>query len=92
MGLGDPDAIVLTEADEKHDALLEHPIPGVTIGKLEALILAGRPLAKQDVARVFASKVCGQSQFEGASEEHCRPCVLLLPAVEIAVAIPSRAG
>jgi hypothetical protein len=73
MRLGDPDAIVLTEADEQDDALLEHTIPGVTIGKLEVLIFAGRLLAKQDVSWIFASKAGGRGQFEGTSQEHPPP-------------------
>src|SRR5215472_11318112 len=33
-----------------------------------------------------------QCKFEGAAEEHGCSCVFLLPTVEIAVAIPLRAG
>src|SRR5215469_98086 len=61
------------------------------IGKLQVLVFAGRPFAKEDIARVFVAEVGAQSKFESTSEEHRRPRVLFLPAIEVSVAITSRA-
>ena len=41
---------------------------------------------------IFPAKERAQSQFEGATEEHRRPRVLLLPAIEIAMPIAPRTG
>src|SRR4029077_6563219 len=60
--------------------------------ELQTLVLTGRPLAKQDGGRVFAEEVGAQGLFEGSAEEHGGPGILLSPAVEVAMAIASRAG
>jgi hypothetical protein len=80
-GLANANAIVLTETGEEHDALLEHPVPAVTAGELQRLILAGRPFAEENLARVLPTKQGTQSVLEGTPEQHHRPVVLLLPAL-----------
>src|ERR1039457_2114887 len=59
---------------------------------MQLLDLAGRPLRKQYRSGIFPAKERTQGLFECAPEQHRRPCVLLLPAVEIAIPIPPRAG
>ena len=90
--LGDPDAIVLTEPGQEHDALPQHAIPGVSVGVVQALVLIGRPLGEQDCSGIFPAKISAQGLFEGAAEEHRRPSVLFFPAIEVAMPISPRAG
>src|SRR5437763_12641028 len=59
---------------------------------LELLILTGLPFLKQGSRRILPQKEGGQSSFKGAPEEHGRPGVFLLPAIEIAMTVASRAG
>jgi hypothetical protein len=68
--LVNPDAVILAEAGEKHDPLLEHAIPSVVVRKMQILIFASRPFAKEDVSGIFTAKVSTQSLFEGTPEEH----------------------
>ena len=56
------------------------------------LALTGRPLGEQHCSGIFSAKERAQSPFEGATEQHRRSGVLLLPAVEIAMPIAPRAG
>ena len=56
------------------------------------LVFVRRPLAEEDVARIFAAKVGAQGLFEGAAKEHGCTGVLFLPAIEVAMAITPRAG
>ena len=91
-GLADLDTIVLAEPVQKHDSLPEHAIPGISVGVVQALALASRPLGEQNCSRIFPAKIGAQSLFESAAEQHRRSCVLFLPAIEIAMAIPPRAG
>src|SRR5439155_9713158 len=74
------------------NALLEHGIPAIAMRVLELLILIRLPLLKQGRRRVLPEKVGGQSPFKDASEEHGCPGVFLLPAIEIAMTVASRAG
>ena len=46
----------------------------------------------RDISRIFSAEEGAQSLFEGATEQHCCPGVLLFPAVQIAMPIPARAG
>ena len=90
--LVNPDAVVLAEAGEEHDPLLEHAIPGVVVRKVQILIFASRPFTKEDVPGIFTAKVGAQSLFEGTPEKHRGTSVFLFPAIEIAMAIAPRAG
>src|ERR1017187_8585338 len=59
---------------------------------MQALILTGRPLGKEQCSGILTAKKGSQRSFEGAAEQHRRPGVLLLPAIEIAMPIAPRAG
>ena len=59
---------------------------------MQALVLTRRPFGEQDCPGIFPAEKGTQSLFEGAAEQHRGPGVLLLPAIEIAVPIPPRAG
>src|SRR5579864_5853881 len=59
---------------------------------MQALGLTGGPLGEQDGARIFPAKEGTQGLLEGATEQHRRTGVLLLPAIEVAMAIAPRAG
>jgi hypothetical protein len=48
------------------------------VRKMQILIFASRPFAKEDVSGIFTAKVSSQSLFEGAPEEHGRPECLSL--------------
>src|SRR2546425_9458375 len=82
-GLANAHAILLAEAVEQLNALLEHAIPGVTMRVLELLILIEFPFLKQGSRRVLAEEVGGQSTFKGAPEEHGCPSIFLFPAIQI---------
>jgi hypothetical protein len=85
------DAIVLAEAVEQLNALLEHAIPGIAMRVLELLILIKLPFLKQGDRRVLAEEIGVQSAFKGAPEEHGCPNVFLLPAIQITMTVAPRA-
>src|SRR5205807_7769735 len=91
-GLANADAILLAEAVEQLNALLEHAVPAVAMRVFELLILTEFPFLKQGSRRVLPEKVGGQSPFKGATEEHGGPGVFFLPAIEIAMTVESGAG
>src|SRR2546425_1218467 len=68
--LANADAVVLAEALEQLNTLLQHAVPGVAVRVMEPFLLARRPFAKQDSGWVFAQEVGRQGLFEGAPEEH----------------------
>src|SRR3989442_10655521 len=85
-------AILLAEAVEQLNALLEHAIPAIAMRELQLLILIECPLLKQGSRRVLPQKVRGQSPFKGAPEEHGCPSIFLLPAIQITMTVSARAG
>src|SRR5579872_828286 len=85
-------ATVLTETGQQHQSLPQHPIPRVSVRIVQVLTLTGRPLFEQGCSWIFATKYSTQGSFEGAPKEHRRASVLFLPAVEVAMPIPPRAG
>src|SRR2546430_2679318 len=89
--LANADAVVLAEPVQELNPLLQDAVPGISVRVLQALVLAWSPLAEQNGRRVFAEEVGSQSPFEGSAEEHGGSRILLLPAIEIAVAITAWA-
>src|SRR5436190_17217337 len=61
-------------------------------GVMQGLVLVCRPFLEESGCRIFPPEVSSKSLFEGASKEHGGPGVLLLPAVEIAMAVFARAA
>src|SRR5579864_2511345 len=92
LRLADPDPIVLAESGQQCDPLPEHPIPGVSIGVMQALVLTGGPLGEQHCSRIFPAKESSEGLFEGAAEQHRGAGVFLLPAIEIAMPIAPGAA
>src|SRR5439155_27179457 len=90
--LANPNAILLAEAVEQLNALLEHAIPAIAMRVLELLILIELPFLKQGSRCVLLEKEGGQSAFKGATKEHGCPGVFLLPAIEIAMTVAAWAG
>src|SRR5207247_4200051 len=74
-GLANAHAIVLTEAVEQLNALLEHAIPAIAMRVFQLLILIELPFLKQGSRRVLAQKEGGHSPCKGASEQHRFPGV-----------------
>src|SRR5208282_504956 len=66
--------------------------PGVVAGVGQAHVLASSPLLEQHRRRVFAAKKGGQGLFESSAEEHGRARVFLLPTIEVAMPVTSRAA
>src|SRR5206468_4323040 len=91
-GLANANAILLTEAFEQLNALLEHAIPAVAMRVFELLILIQLPFLKQRSRRILLQKEGGQSAFESTPEEHGCPGVFLLPTIEIAMTVAAWAG
>src|SRR5207245_7457445 len=82
--------VILAEAIEQLDSLLEHAVPGVAVRVLELLILIELPFLKHGSGCVLPKKEGGQSAFKGASEQHGCPAVLFLPAIQITMTIAPR--
>src|SRR5207244_11890160 len=91
-GLANADTVFLTEAIEQLNPLLQHAVPAVPVRVVQWLILIDGPLAVESSGRVFPSEICGQGLLEDATEKHGCPGILLLPAIQIAVTIASRAS
>src|SRR5205807_7371383 len=91
-GLANANAILLAEAVEQLNALLEHAIPAVAMRVFELLILTELPFLKQGSRCVLAQKEGRQSAFKGASEEHGCPGIFFFPAIEITMTVAARAG
>jgi len=85
--------VVLGEAVEQLYAGLQHAIPAVAfrIVDLGFLLLAGHPFPVEHRRGILALEVGSHRLLEGSSEQHCRPGVLLLPAIEVAMLIAARA-
>src|SRR4051812_12506881 len=62
------------------------------MGILQVLVLIGRPLVEQDCSGIFPTEIGSHSGFKGPAEQHGCTVVLLLPAVEIAMPITTRAS
>src|SRR2546428_6401999 len=56
------------------------------------LILIELPFLKQGSRCVLPQEIRSQSPFKGPPEEHGCPGVFLLPAIEITMAVATRAG
>ena len=54
--------------------------------------LAGRPLLEQDYRWIFVAEQGRHRLLEAATEQHGGANVLLLPAIEVAMAVTARAG
>ena len=91
-GLADSDAVVLGEAIEQLDPLLQHAVPRRAIRILELAVLMGGPFAKQHCSGVISAEVGGQGLLEGATEQHRCPGVFFFPAVQIAIPVAARAA
>ena len=91
-GLANADPILLAEALEQLDALLEHAVPGIAMRVLQWLTPIERPFLKQGSGRILMQEIGRQSTLKGAPEEHGRLAVLLLPAIEIAMPVAPWAG
>src|ERR1019366_6221735 len=86
------DAPVLHEALEQLNALLKHVVPGVVARVRQLQVLTRCPLLKQNGRWIFATEQSRHRLFEAAAEEHGGANILLLPAIEVAMAVTARAG
>ena len=92
LGLANADTVVLGEALEQLDALLQHAVPRSAVRILELAVLVGGPFAEQHGCGVLSPEVRGQGLLEGATEEHGGAGVFLPPAVEVAIPVAARAA
>src|SRR5207237_380192 len=89
-GLANTNAVVLCEALEELDPLLQHTIPSCALGVFEGAVFVKSPFSEQRGCRVLPPKVSRQGLFERSAEEHCCSSVLLPPSVEIAMPVAAR--
>jgi hypothetical protein len=90
--LGNPDAVVLNEAFQQLNALPQHVLPAVVRAIFNWAVLMGTPLLEEDGCGVLVQKKCSQRLFEYTAEEHAGAGILLLPAIEIPVAVATWTG
>src|ERR1700680_1031985 len=88
----DANAILLSQLLKEVDSLVCHPVPGVTLAIFEWSIAIGPPFLEKLRRAILATKVGSQCLLETTAKDHRRPGVLLLPAVEVAISITTRAG
>jgi len=63
--LTNADAVILAEAVEQHDALLQHAVPAVAVRVVQVLVLVGSPFAEQGGGSVLAQEIGAERSFEG---------------------------
>jgi len=91
-GIPDSYPVILDKSREQVDPLLKHLIPGFALGVLQRRVLVLRPSLEKRATRVFAAEQRSQCLFEGTTEQQPGPGFFLLPAVQVTIAVPERAG
>src|SRR5579872_1631764 len=74
------------------NTLMGHPVPGVVLRVFECRFSPDTPLLEQDRRAVLPTEVRRQSLLEAPAEEQGSLGFLFLPAVQIAIAIATRAA
>src|SRR5208282_1891709 len=71
-------------------ALMDQPIPGLSLLVLKRSIPESAPLTIKHRAAIIAAKIGLKGFFKAATEDHGSPGLLLAPAVQVAMAIATR--
>src|SRR5690348_18293212 len=74
------------------DALLQQSIPGIAFAVCQSRILISCPFLIEGHATVLIVEVSRERLFKAAAEDHGGTGVLLLPAVEIPIAVQAWAA
>src|SRR6185437_6892940 len=74
------------------NALFEHAIPTSAFGIAKRLVPIRGPLPVEGYGSILPAEVGSECLLERSAEEHGRPSILLLPTIDVAVAITTRAG
>src|SRR6266581_5369722 len=74
------------------DSLMEEAVPGLSFAVFKWSIAVRVPFFEKRSSAIFLRKVGPQSFFKTATEDHRCPCLFFPPAIQIAVAVASRAA
>src|SRR6266436_4777232 len=74
------------------DPLVEEPIPGLSFAKFKRSVAVCIPFLEKHGSAILFTKVGTKGLFKAATEDHRCPCLLFPPAIQIAVAVASRAA
>ena len=88
--LGDSNAIVLGKAFEEMNTLMDQTIPGFPLSKLKPSVAERTPLPMKHRAAIVSAEISTKCLFKAPTEDHCGPCFLLTPAVQVAMTIAPR--
>ena len=90
--LTDADAVVLGKAIKQLHAGLQHAVPAIPLGIVEAGVPVRRPFPVEHRGGILSLKVSRHGLLKGPPKQHGRPGVFLFPAVEVAMLVAARAG
>src|SRR5712691_4065111 len=74
------------------DPLVEEPVPGLSFAVFKWSIAVRIPFLEKYSSAILLTKVGTKGLFKAATEDHRCPCLFFLPAIQIAVAVASRAA
>src|SRR5260370_14775748 len=74
------------------DSLVEEAIPGLSFAVFKWSIAVRFPFLEKHSSAILLTKVGTKSFFKAATEDHRCPCLFFLPAIQITVAIATRAA
>src|SRR4029077_14982413 len=70
----------------------QHPIPAVTLGKMETGFAVRGPLPVENRSGILPLEIGTYSLLKCPPEHHGCPGIFLLPAIEVAMFVAARAG
>src|SRR6266851_2896246 len=74
------------------DSLVEDAVPGLSFAVCKRSISICFPFLEKHSSAILLTKVGPKSCFKAATEDHRCPCLFFLPAIQITVAIATRAA
>src|SRR5712691_2164308 len=74
------------------DPLVEEPVPGLSFAVFKWSIAVRIPFLEKYSSAILLTKVRTKSLFKAATEDHRCPGFFFLPAIQITVAVASRAA
>jgi hypothetical protein len=87
-----PNTVILGEAIKQLHARLQHAVPAIALGIVETAFPVSGPLPVEHRGGILPLEVGTHGLLERSAEQHGRPCVFLLPAIEVAMLVAARAA
>src|SRR6185437_2933773 len=90
--LRNPYSVLFRKQMKQMNALLQQSIPGIALAVFQSRILISSPFLIERHSTVLVAKISAKRLLKAAAKDHGGTGVLLLPAVQIAIAVQTRAA